>query len=148
MSDLTRFSQPASQSVNPCFESPTHGLVVDVDRFAVHDGPGIRTAVYLKGCPLHCIWCHSPETQSCTPELIYISQKCNACGLCLNICDQQALSPVEEGSASPSGSPGCRVAVDWGRCTHCGACAKVCYPGALKMSGMWLTAAELVAEVE
>ena len=70
----------------------TRGLVVDIDHFAVHDGPGIRTAVYLKGCPLHCIWCHSPETQSFHPELLYLPQKCTACGLCLAACEQGALS--------------------------------------------------------
>lgn len=123
------------------------GLVTDIDRFAVHDGPGIRSAVYLKGCPLHCIWCHSPETQAFAPELLYNPQKCSACGLCLGLCAQDALSPGGRSthSAEPSA---CQVAVNWERCTHCGACAAVCFSGALKMAGTWMTAAELVAEVE
>jgi pyruvate formate lyase activating enzyme len=124
------------------------GLVVDIDRFAVHDGPGIRTAVYLKGCPLHCTWCHSPETQSFSPELLYLPQKCTACGLCLSVCEPGALIPLETQSTDLADVQVCRVAVDWEKCTHCGACAKVCYPGALKLSGTWMNAAELVTEVE
>ena len=120
------------------------GLVVDIDHFAVHDGPGIRTAVYLKGCPLHCTWCHSPETQSVSPELLYLPQKCSACGLCLEQCPQGALSTQDQ----PGGNPNCRVAVDWAKCTHCGACSLVCYPGALKMSGKWMSVEELAALVE
>ena len=124
------------------------GLVEDIDHFAVHDGPGIRTAVYLKGCPLHCTWCHSPETQSFSPELLYFPQKCTACGLCLKVCEPGALSPVETQVVDVQGVLGCQVAVNWARCTHCGACAAVCYPGALKMAGKWMSAAQVVAEVE
>jgi pyruvate formate lyase activating enzyme len=118
----------------------TRGLVADIDHFAVHDGPGIRTAIYLKGCPLHCTWCHSPETQSFSPELLYLPQKCSACGLCLDVCEQGALKPSEDQE--------CRVAVEWEKCTHCAACTTVCYTGALKMAGTWMSAAELVAQVE
>jgi pyruvate formate lyase activating enzyme len=132
------------------FETTARGLVGDIDRFAVHDGPGIRTAVFLKGCPLHCEWCHSPETQSFTPELLFIAQKCSACGLCLSVCEQGALSPAEIHLplADESLPALCQVAVDWQKCTHCGGCAKVCYTGALKISGTWMSAAELIAEVE
>ena len=56
------------------------GTVFDIDTFAVHDGPGIRLAVYLKGCPLRCKWCHSPESQSPSPELIFMRDRCTACG--------------------------------------------------------------------
>jgi len=130
------------------FESAPRGLVADIDHFAVHDGPGIRTAVYLKGCPLHCIWCHSPETQSCSPQLLYLPQKCSACGLCLGACQQGALTAVGEPAPLAGAAQSCRVAVDWERCTHCAACATVCYTGALKMTGTWQSAAELVAQVE
>ncbi len=133
---------------HPCHELIARGLVADIDRFAVHDGPGIRTAVYLKGCPLRCIWCHSPETQSSSPELLYLPHKCSACGLCLSVCPQAALSPVEAQPARAEESQNCRVAVDWERCAHCGDCTRACYPGALKMSGTWMSAAELIAEVE
>ena len=124
-------------------QQPVLGLLADIDHFAVHDGPGIRTAVYLKGCPLHCVWCHSPETQSFSPELLYLPQKCSACGLCLNVCAQDALSPVDE----PSPSREARIAAwRWiGNAARTAQPARhVCYPGALKMSGTWMTAAELV----
>jgi len=126
--------------------SPT-GLIADIDRFAVHDGPGIRTAVYLKGCALRCLWCHSPETQGIHTELAFYAARCTACGLCLAACPAGALSPLETPSAN-GGDPECRVAVDWERCTHCGACAEVCYPGALKLVGCQVTAAGLLSEIE
>jgi pyruvate formate lyase activating enzyme len=144
MSDFNHFSQSTLEDENLRCDPTLRGLVADIDHFAVHDGPGIRTAVYLKGCPLHCIWCHSPETQSFSPELLYLPQKCNACGLCLNLCEPDALKPSiqsEEGQV-------CRVLVDWEKCTNCAACTKVCYPGALKITGKWVTAGELVAQVE
>jgi pyruvate formate lyase activating enzyme len=143
MSESKQFSQSALAAENLPVDLSARGLVADIDHFAVHDGPGIRTAVYLKGCPLHCIWCHSPETQSFSPELVYLAQKCTACGLCLSVCEQAALAPAPAGEAQD-----CRIAVDWERCTHCAACTAVCYPGALKMTGTWLTAAEVVAQVE
>ena len=122
-------------------QSP-RGLVLDIDRFAVHDGPGIRTAVFLKGCTLHCAWCHSPESQGFSPELIYMENKCTACGLCLEACPRAGLSSMEA-----SGDMGCRVALDRSVCDQCGACVEVCYPGALKMSGEWWVAETLAAEV-
>jgi pyruvate formate lyase activating enzyme len=131
---------PQSQTLNPAHDLSARGLVADIDHFAVHDGPGIRTAVFLKGCPLGCIWCHSPETQSAAPQILYLSQKCNACGLCLTVCEPHALTPVEEGGV-------CRVAVNWELCSQCGACAAVCYAGALKVSGTWMSAAEVLEQV-
>lgn len=130
-------------NTSPVFDRSVRGLVVDIDHFAIHDGPGIRAAVFLKGCPLNCQWCHSPETRSFAPELLYLPQKCTACGLCLNACPPGALSPE-----LASGEQNCRVRVDWQRCTHCGACTGVCYPGALKLSGGWQTAGEVLAQVE
>jgi pyruvate formate lyase activating enzyme len=123
------------------------GLVVDIDHFAIHDGPGIRTAVFLKGCPLHCIWCHSPETQSFSPELLYLRPKVQCVWFMLEYMPAGCYFPVENRSSSSPDLPGCQVAIDWKKCTHCGVCTSVCYSGALKISGTWMLAAELVAEV-
>lgn len=112
------------------------GLVFDVDRFAIHDGPGIRTTVFLKGCPLHCWWCHSPESQLGRPQLLYMQGKCTGCSLCLETCPTGAIT-----------LDGDRAAINWANCTDCGACTDVCYPGALKLSGEWETVSEVVEEV-
>ena len=121
---------------NMCIE----GLVLDVDRFASHDGPGIRTAVFLKGCPLSCVWCHSPESQSARPELLYQDERCNACGLCPEICPEHALVMGMNGER--------QVAVlDRNACTACGKCVEVCYPGALRIGGAATTVGEMVRQV-
>lgn len=116
------------------------GLLLDIDRFASHDGPGIRTTVFLKGCPLSCLWCHSPESRDRRPELLYQRDLCTGCRLCLNACPQDALS---------MGGPECHgtVVVDRTRCDACGRCAAVCYPGAFKTAGVPVTVGELVARV-
>ncbi len=119
------------------------GLVLDIDRFATHDGPGIRTAVFLKGCALRCTWCHSPESQSFQAELIFMENRCTACGLCLEACPRGALTAADPGGSKSSS----RIALDRAACDSCGACAEVCYPGALKMFGEWRQAGALAAEI-
>ena len=122
-------------------QSPARGLVLDIDRFATHDGPGIRTAVFLKGCSLHCAWCHSPKSRIFSQELIYMENRCTACGLCLSACPRGALQPVNEGDGPY------QVALNRAVCDHCSACVEVCYPGALILAGQWWDAQALALEV-
>jgi len=133
------------------FAPPLRGLVLDIDRFSTHDGPGIRTTVFLKGCSLRCSWCHSPESQQFIPELLYMENKCTACGLCFAACPKAALSPVEfsrdRDGLLGNNFPSCQVVVDRARCDGCGACAEVCYPGALRLVGEWWEVDALVEEV-
>jgi len=116
------------------------GLLVDVDRFASHDGPGIRVVVYLKGCSLRCLWCHSPESQLNRPEILYQDERCTACWLCLDACSEKALSKGWNRDH--------QVAVlNRNLCNTCGKCVEVCYPGALRLAGNSISVGQLVAEV-
>lgn len=126
-------------------DASVQGLLLDIDKFASHDGPGIRTTVFLKGCPLSCVWCHSPESRLSTPELLYQSERCNGCRLCIEICPQKALTLGHSGGRSGEGA----VAVlDSGLCDTCGKCVEVCYPGALKLAGITVSVGDLVSQVE
>lgn len=109
------------------------GIVSDIKRFAVHDGDGIRTTVFLKGCPLKCLWCHNPEGISPKPQLAYYQHKCIGCGECAAVCPQQAHS-MEGGHT-----------FDRDKCISCGACAKVCLGEALTFYGKEMTADEVLA---
>ena len=110
------------------------GTIYNIQRFSLHDGPGIRTTVFLKGCPLHCLWCHNPESQLVRPQLSLLEDKCLGCGRCLETCDVHS---VEENRH--------RIAYD--RCKGCGRCMAVCAAGALEILGREASVEEILAEV-
>ena len=108
------------------------GMITNIQRFSVHDGPGIRTTVFLKGCGLRCWWCHNPETWKMTPEVLFYEAKCIGCGSCLTAC--------------PAGSM-VRTARMTENCTFCGECAEGCYAGALTLNGKKTGTESLLAEL-
>jgi len=115
----------------------TTGTIFDIKHYAVHDGPGIRATVFMKGCPLSCWWCHNPESQSPQPVLFYRREACVGCGSCVSVCPEDALRLVDGG-----------VLRDDSRCTLCGACANACPAEALECIGRIVSADEVVREVE
>ena len=113
------------------------GRVFDLQRFSLHDGPGIRTTVFFKGCPLRCLWCGNPESIAFEPLLSYLPETCIACGDCLPACSPQALSTGADGP----------VRLNRARCTDCGLCAPCCDAKALEMVGRDASADEVLAVV-
>lgn len=126
------------------------GHLYDIQGYSVHDGPGIRTTVYVKGCPLSCLWCHSPESQRFDDELSYLPIRCvgsEKCGACLSRCPQGALSLAEEEKEILGENMIRRIQVDRGKCTNCLACVKSCPANALMSSGYVKTVDEVLARV-
>jgi len=128
------------------------GRIYDIQGFAVHDGPGIRTTVYTKGCPLRCLWCHSPESQCYDYELSYLPVKCTGnekCGgLCLNACPAGALYTKEPEKSLADDSMITKVEIDRLKCTDCLSCAQVCPSRALVPSGYEISVEDACARVE
>ena len=110
------------------------GIIFNIQRFCLHDGDGIRTCVFLKGCPLRCIWCHNPESLEKTRSLSFDKSKCSLCGRCLDFC---SVRRNENGS----------LCIDREKCTACGKCKEVCLNDANDIIGKEMTAKEVLAEV-
>ncbi len=118
------------------FSGDVRGVVFDIQRFSIHDGPGIRTTVFLKGCPLRCLWCHNPESQSKRPELYFERDLCISCGNCVKACPNDAQAIVDT-----------RRVIDRSSCAGTGDCVESCYTNALVRKGTQMTAAEVLDEV-
>lgn len=112
------------------------GVVFDIQRYSIHDGPGIRTNVFLKGCPLSCLWCSNPESQQLKPTLMYDAGSCIHCGVCIRTCKQGALS-----SAS-------KHIVNYEKCIGCGECVSMCPSGALTLKGHKMTVETVIRELK
>lgn len=117
--------------------SKVTGTVFNVQRLSVNDGPGIRTIVFLKGCPLDCLWCHNPESKSAEPQLFLTSRRCIGCGYCAQVCPNQVHSFTAEG----------QHIIERDKCTLCGACVKECI-GALEICGKIREAGDVIEEVK
>lgn len=111
-------------------------LIFDIKRFAINDGPGIRTTLFMKGCPLRCVWCHNPEGFDEKPVKMYTKKKCIGCQTCVEVCPQKNLVLTTEGIK------------DLGHCTACGKCTNECPTLALEMAGKEWKMEDLMAEVE
>lgn len=110
------------------------GIIFNIQKFCIHDGDGIRTCVFLKGCPLRCIWCHNPESLDKAPNLSFNEQKCSSCGMCLEVC---GIRTTENGVMN----------IDREKCIRCGRCADVCLNDANEIIGKEMTASEVMDEV-
>lgn len=113
-----------------------NGIITDIQRFSVHDGPGIRTTVFLKGCSNRCAWCHNPETFSLKPQLEFFPERCISCGKCLEVCPE-GVHRLEEG----------RHIVVHEACAGCGLCADYCYAHALVITGRQMTVDEVLEQI-
>jgi pyruvate formate lyase activating enzyme len=112
-------------------------LVFDIKRFAIHDGPGIRTTVFLKGCPLNCLWCHNPEGKAREREFMWWREKCMGCRDCQGACTKSAISFSDDS-----------LLLDRRKCDLCGACVNACHSQALKLIGREMTVVQIMQEIE
>jgi pyruvate formate lyase activating enzyme len=113
------------------------GSVFNIERYSVHDGPGIRTLVFLKGCLLSCLWCCNPESQQAKPELLLFPENCIGCGACVDACPVGAVT-LREG----------KIVTDAAKCTLCMRCVDECYPEARRAYGRPMSVDEVIKKIE
>jgi pyruvate formate lyase activating enzyme len=111
--------------------------VLSITRMTIHNGPGIRTLILFKGCPLRCLWCSTPESQKAEPEIAIYPSKCIHCGECVPVCSLHAINLTNE-----------TVSINRSLCNNCGKCAQVCYPEAIELLGQPMTVEELLTEAK
>jgi pyruvate formate lyase activating enzyme len=122
-------------------EKPISGCVFNIQRFSIQDGPGIRSTVFLKGCPLRCLWCSNPESQNDLTELGYRDSVCTGCGNCIKVCPSQARAlTLSEGKP--------KIRIDRAKCTLCYKCVDACLFGAMRVYGRLMTVDEVFDEVK
>lgn len=134
------------------------GLVFNIQRFSIHDGPGIRTLVFMKGCPLECLWCSNPEGLSQQTSIMSWPSRCICCGACEKVCPQSAIRPkpcprgpircLGCGSCSPMPTVGDDYDIDRTLCNSCGECARVCPTNAKKVCGEYKTVGEIIGVIK
>jgi pyruvate formate lyase activating enzyme len=154
-------AEPGRPYLNDIEVEPVRGIVFDIQHYAIYDGPGIRTTVFFKGCPLRCTWCHNPESQRPAPEIGYIRERCQACGSCVAVCPAGALQLTDDGSPSPRPSPTLRkrageggssastveVVRDVRLCKACATCVAACPNGARELIGREISVADVLDAV-
>lgn len=113
------------------------GVIFDIKKYAIHDGPGIRTTVFFKGCPLSCWWCHNPEGLTMSTQRLYIKERCIGCGECIKVCPQEANSLSSRG-----------VITDQSKCIKCRTCAQACPSEAIEFIGKTSTVDDVVRKIE
>lgn len=113
------------------------GMVFNIQRYSINDGPGIRTTVFLKGCPLHCSWCHNPESISTDQEIVLREDKCIRCGSCIECCNQNAIRNENN-----------LIVTSREQCIRCGKCIEVCYAGGREIAGEDMSMEDVMNEIE